>query len=188
MSNSVVASLGKRVREGLQRRWRRMSISIAGRAGRYERWRSVDWSRVERLVFVCSGNICRSPFAEKLALSKGIRSVSCGTTAKGGAPGDPTAVEIAQSFGIGLEDHVSNRVSEVDFSASDLIVVMDVHHLAAVEPMVESLGAQLTLLGLWDDAQPIIIADPFGCPPADFHKCFRRISACLDNLANRLNG
>ena len=152
VSNSNVSSLGKRIREGLRRRWRRMSISIAGRAGRYERWRSVDWSRVKRLVFVCSGNICRSPFAERFALSKGINAVSCGTTAKGGAPGDPTAIQVAQSFGIDLEDHASKRVSEVDFSASDLIVVMDVHHLAAVEHVSERAGAQLTLLGLDRDA------------------------------------
>lgn len=146
----------------------------------------MDWARVERLVFVCSGNICRSPFAEHIALAKNLDAVSCGTTARSGAPGDPDAIETAEGFGVDLSKHASRHVSEVEFSASDLVVVMDLHHLAAVGSVADAVGAQMTLLGLWDGAQPVTIFDPFGCSAGQFELCFRRIAACMDTMTVEL--
>ena len=171
-----------RVRSALRRRWRRWATYLAGRMGRFDHWKAVDWSRVERLVFVCSGNICRSPYAEHLAIRHGLAAVSCGTTAKGGATADPTATGVAAERGVSLTEHRSRHLDDIRLVAGDLLVVMDLGHLTALEGLVGESNAQLTLLGLWDGAHPVVIHDPFGRSTEHFQVCFGRIDHCLNGL------
>ena len=180
-------STADRVRSALRRRWRRWTIYLAGRLGRFDHWKAVDWSRVERLVFVCSGNICRSPYAEHVAIGHGLLAVSCGTTAKGGATADPTAIGVAAERGISLAEHRSRHLDDISLAAGDLLVVMDLGHLAALEGIAGESNAQLTLLGLWDGAHPVVIHDPFGRPAEDFQVCFGRIDRCLNGLVETRN-
>ena len=172
----------RRVREGVDRRWQRLAIGWASRTGQYERYRDIEWSRVGRLVFVCSGNICRSPFAEHLAHASGWQAVSCGTTAWPGALADPTAVSVAHGLGVDLGNHRSGHIGDIELDPTDLLVGMDIRHLHACQRRAEELGAQSTLLGLWDGVHPVIIEDPFGRPVAEFAACFMRISDCLREM------
>lgn len=175
----------RRLRDGLRRRWRRLMIEVASRTGRYDRLRKIDWTRMERLVFICSGNICRSPYAEAVAIGRGVKAISCGTSAIGGAPADSMAIETAQRFSVNLQAHRSVRFVDVDFSSADLLVVMDTGHLHLAQGVAEEVGAQMTLLGLWDNEQPAIIRDPFGMSAAEFDMCFRRINQCIDTLVRQ---
>lgn len=176
----------RRLTEGVARRWRRLGVAIASRMGRYNRWKQVDWDRIERLVFVCTGNICRSPYAEAIALIQGIDAVSCGTAASGGAAADSTAIDVATRFNVELRGHSSNRLVDIGILDSDLIVVMDVVHLASTEVVARRTGAQLTLLGLWDRQHPAVIGDPFGGPTDEYERCFLRIESCMDQLLNSM--
>lgn len=168
--------------QGVRRRWRRLEAEIASRTGRLDRWKRIEWARVERLVFVCSGNICRSPYAEAIALRRGVDAVSCGTTASGGATADPTAIKVADRFDIELRGHCSSRLVDLEIRASDLLVIMDTSHLPSTLGVAEASGAQLTLLGLWDGQQPAVIRDPFGQPADEFEYCFQRIGSCMDGM------
>ena len=55
-------------KRGFVRYWRGRAAALAGQ---YDGLRAVDWDRVERLVFMCTGNICRSPLAAVYAESQG---------------------------------------------------------------------------------------------------------------------
>ena len=46
--------------------------------GYFNSLKKIDWTSVERLIFVCKGNICRSAYAEALARSAGVESLSFG--------------------------------------------------------------------------------------------------------------
>ena len=54
----------------------RLSLShAANAAGRYAAYRDIDWHGVERLVFVCAGNICRSPYGDRKAAQKTLEDL-----------------------------------------------------------------------------------------------------------------
>lgn len=87
-----------------------------------------------KILFVCMGNICRSPTAhgvfrtliEKEGLSESISIDSAGTHAYHvGNPPDKRAQETARRRGIDLSDLTARRVSEDDFEVFDYVVAMD---------------------------------------------------------------
>uniref|UniRef100_UPI001C1FAE5B hypothetical protein n=1 Tax=Marinobacterium profundum TaxID=1714300 RepID=UPI001C1FAE5B len=57
---------------------RLLLTEMGARLGQDDEYRQVDFARVERLVFVCLGNFCRSPFGECVAKGHGIRSAGFG--------------------------------------------------------------------------------------------------------------
>jgi protein-tyrosine phosphatase len=86
------------------------------------------------VLFVCMGNICRSPTAEGVfrkvvedaGLAELIRVESAGTHAYHvGAPPDPRAQEAARRRGIILSEIRARRVSDEDFATFDHLLVMD---------------------------------------------------------------
>ena len=81
---------------GLIRLW----LTEAERAfGRLNAYQDVDLGRVERMVFVCLGNVCRSPYAELLANEHGLPCASFGLSTTTGAPANPDGIATAKSFG-----------------------------------------------------------------------------------------
>src|SRR5690349_21297071 len=79
----------------------------AAALGLYRRYKQVDWSRVERLVFVCSGNICRSPYAAEYARSLGIPIASFGVDTRGNDTANDVASKVAAARGVDLSNHRS---------------------------------------------------------------------------------
>ena len=75
--------------------------------GRYHSYGQVDWSSIERLVFICKGNICRSAYAEAVARSLGINAISCGIDTIEDAPANDCAISEAKQQGIDLNGHVT---------------------------------------------------------------------------------
>ena len=181
----IGASFMMRIHEGIVRRWRKVAERVATATGQYERWRQVEWARVQRLVFVCSGNICRSPFAEQLSRDRGFSTVSCGITALKGAPADSMAIQVAERFGVDLRTHRSLALEDIAFTPKDLLLVMDSRHVPAARTIAQEHGCQLTLLGLWGSHHQVAIEDPFGGEEAEFEACFGRIVASLNDVLEK---
>jgi protein-tyrosine phosphatase len=89
---------------------------------------------VKRVLFVCLGNICRSPLAHglfrdeigKRGLSDTLSVDSCGTSAyHNGQGADPNNVRVALTHGVDLRDMVSRRLQDSDFFEFDILVAMD---------------------------------------------------------------
>ena len=81
--------------------WHRIQYLL----GRYRNYSNIDWASVDRLVFVCKGNICRSAFAEAVAKSLGMDAVSCGLQTVISAPANEDAVKTAREMGYALDEH-----------------------------------------------------------------------------------
>ncbi len=150
---------------------------LAHHAGFDRNFRRIDWSRIDRLVFVCMGNICRSPYAEALALAGGASAVSAGLGTRAGVPAHPDAVRNAEQRGIDLRQHTARRVDDLNINGADLLVVMEPPQAWQLErnPRMLRSGAQVTLLGIWGAPVVPYIADPFGCGDDYFQTCYRRI-------------
>ncbi|RCK40138.1 phosphotyrosine protein phosphatase [Thalassospira profundimaris] len=95
-----------------------------------------------RVLFVCTGNICRSPtadgvFAKMVAdagLSEKITVDSCGTTGYHvGEPADRRATQEARKRGYDLSHLRARKLTPADFGNFDYLIAMDDNHLEALE-------------------------------------------------------
>ena len=87
---------------GLVRLWLSHARAWTGAYGPYGR---VDWRVVERLVFVCQGNVCRSPYGEVCAWRFTDRVASIGLATTSGQPANEIARAMAQQRGVDLTRH-----------------------------------------------------------------------------------
>ena len=78
---------------------------LLDRSGRYARLGRIDWGRIERLVFVCQGNICRSAYAEARARAMGVEALSFGLGTQGGDESPPLMRRLAADAGLDLAAH-----------------------------------------------------------------------------------
>jgi len=170
----------------LNRRFKASLIRLVDRLhsilGRYDSLMLIDTERIERLVFVCRGNVCRSPYAEAAAKSLGLLAISCGTDVSCSAPAEAVAVRAAFLRGKDISEHMSCSVIDVPLCRSDCLVAMDPSHLSASREAVARAGCQVTLIGLWKKPLMLGIPDPFGRPLEDFSKCFGAIDEALAGL------
>lgn len=153
--------------------------------GAYREYHHVDWKSVERLVFVCKGNICRSAYAEAVARSLGIAAVSCGLNAIDGAPADEVAVNSARKRGYSLDSHRTTPVLRLDLNSSDLLVAMEPWQTKALKNIL-GRDHPSTLLGLWCDPVLPHIQDPFGTPAEYFNKCFENIEKSVHEIEKKI--
>ena len=135
-----------------------------------------------RILFVCMGNICRSPTAEgafrQLLLREGLdRSVwvdSAGTHAfhEGDAP-DPRAIRAARRRGIELERIRARRVSAEDFEIFDYLLVMDEDNQGAMELLCPD-ARYLERIGYFMDfaaeSPGRVLPDPYYGGPQGFER------------------
>jgi protein-tyrosine phosphatase len=100
--------------------------------------------RKVRVLFVCTGNICRSPTAEgifrgmveKAGLADRVETDSAGTTDYHvGQPPDPRTVEAAKRRNVDLAALRARKVTSEDFDVFDYVVAMDMSHHRALQAM-----------------------------------------------------
>lgn len=157
------------------------------------RWfRRPDTARL-RVLFVCMGNICRSPMAEAVLRSKlqraGLQAEvavdSAGTHGfhKGSRP-DPRAVAQAALRGYALDGLRSRPLVAEDFSAFDLLLAMDRDNLATLHdrcPPGEQHRLQL-LMAFAPAAQADEVPDPYYGALAGFDQALDLIEPACDGL------
>jgi protein-tyrosine phosphatase len=147
--------------------------------GSYSWLKRVEWNRVTRLVFVCKGNICRSPYAEARARAMGLPCSSFGLEAGLHAPANPSAIRAARARGLDLTGHRTQGANEFPIATGDLLTAMEPWHAAVLQTRPMPVGAQVTLLGLWCSPSRPHIEDPFGLSDEYFQTCFGTIDKAI---------
>jgi protein-tyrosine-phosphatase/predicted ATP-grasp superfamily ATP-dependent carboligase len=169
-------------------------LSVPLRAARrlYHRWTTHMPGTVTSVLFLCQGNICRSPFAEVYfqSLLKGrgvgltVRSAGLGTTP--GKPAHWNTRTSAREHHVSLDDHATTQLDAELVSNADLIIVMEVAQKKRVLSLYPESKGKVLLLGCFDARGPLEIADPYGGPIENFRICFSQIVRCCDSLAEQL--
>lgn len=134
--------------------------------------RDIEWSSVTRLIYVCKGNVCRSPFAEAASKNQGTESISFGLDTQPGTPVDARAVRVARALGVNIAQHKSRPWSPNLIREGDLVLCMEPAQLRVVRCAVLARGGAVTLLGLHSRAPRPYIHDPYSTGDAYFHRCF----------------
>lgn len=153
--------------------------------GRLTAYRDPDLRRVDRIVFVCLGNVCRSPYAELVARQHGLPAASFGLSTATGVPAHPDGVVAARCLGSDLAAHTARDISDFDIRDSDLLLVMEVRQARNLARYLEGSGsaAQIALLGFWAKPKRPHIHDPMSLSADYFLNCYRLINSAVTNLA-----
>jgi protein-tyrosine-phosphatase len=135
-----------------------------------------------RILFVCTGNTCRSPLAV-LALRSElgedahlVELESAGTAASAGQPASEGTQRVAAREGFDLSGHRSRPLTPALARSADLVFVMSAAHRAAVESMGVPRG-QVHLMSEWPEpGEPELpVFDPFGASFEAYEECWRRL-------------
>jgi protein-tyrosine phosphatase len=152
-----------------------------------------------RILFVCMGNICRSPTAEgalrhlvvQRGLEREIEIDSAGTGAwhAGSAP-DERSTRAAAARGIALQG-AARQVRAEDFAHFDLILALDAANLRDLRRLApdEAAAAKLHLLREYDPASAggdLDVADPYYGGPRGFDDVFDQIHAACAGLLDAI--
>ncbi|MGP1397442.1 MAG: low molecular weight protein-tyrosine-phosphatase [Inquilinaceae bacterium] len=150
-----------------------------------------------KILFVCTGNICRSPTAEgvfrhRLAatdLAGRIEADSAGTHGYHvGDPADGRARRVAASRGYDLSSIRARKVTADDFQRFDTILAMDRGHLETLRRRAPDAERHRVRLFLEDapGPAPAEVPDPYYGDIADFERVLTLIETGVDGLIDRL--
>ena len=176
------------VREACAYLYRRTNVRHS-----YERWAAVPLpDSVQSVLFVCKGNICRSPLAdiyfrslvEKEGWHMTVRSAGLETTP--GKPAHDKAKAVTLQHGLSLDEHATTQVHKELLKESDLIIVMEIMQKKRIHRLYPESKGKVVLLGRFDSVGSLEIADPYSGTSEDFHSCFQQVRRCCDVLLARL--
>ena len=148
-----------------------------------------------RLVFICHGNIMRSPMSEALFKQfaadcgqRGISIISAGVNAVPGRSVDPRTLKVAQEFGIVLDNHRAQLLTPSMVEQADIIFAMDYENEALVRARYPQSAHKVFMLSAYADESyhQVEIPDPYWGDEAEVRQCYRIIEGCIHNLAMSL--
>lgn len=149
------------------------------------------------IVFVCTGNTCRSPLAEALCKKRlaeqlgcpieelperGFLVLSAGMAAMMGDPAAPEAVEAARELGADLNGHASRPLTPDLAAQADYLITMTSGHLAQLHARYRRIGSTTRMLSREGDD----IADPIGGEQEVYRVCAQQILGHLEQLLPEL--
>src|SRR5579862_6955834 len=126
---------------------------------------------MKTILFICTGNVCRSPMAEglfrKAAVNGGFRVLSAGLGAVDGQPPTSHSVSAMRELGIDISSQRSRALTSDLVRQADYIFGMTHSHVDTVGLLYPAAADKTFLLREFDDSVPSYekdIPDPIGCP------------------------
>jgi protein-tyrosine phosphatase len=158
-----------------------------------------------RVLFVCLGNICRSPLAEGVfrhqaeaaGLGRAFEVASAGTSAwHVGEPPDPGSVRVARQHGVEIGHQRARLLTAADLARFDVVVAMDRSNHRNIVALHggRSLGSgRLWLLRNFEEAadgagDDLDVPDPWGGGPEGFAEVYRIVARSCAHLLRALTG
>ena len=152
------------------------------------------------VLFVCLGNICRSPLAEvvfkaaveRRGLSKEIEVDSCGTGGwHVGEQADGRMRQTARRHGLDLEKHRARQLKPKDLGRFDWVVAMDRSNLRSIQSMAQTKGGNARIVAFMDyvggDAGPDV-PDPYYGGPSGFDRVHDILQRGAEPLLDAVTG
>ena len=157
----------------------------------------MEKSDQHKILFVCMGNICRSPSAEGILVNK-VKTEdidkefiidSCGTHGyhEGQGP-DSRSIEVALARGIDIRDQISRKIETKDFEFFDFILVMDSNNLEFLKNISDPIYHHKILLFLEfsQGSDYIEVPDPYYGGDSGFELVLDLLDEAAEGLINHL--
>ena len=149
---------------------------------------------MKKILFVCLGNICRSPLAEaifnKLLKENKIKNIECDSAGTSdfhvNEKPDERTIEIAEKYNTPIH-HFGRQFNKTDFTKYDYIIAMDNSNLKNILLVAEKYNiADLPAIKLmrdYDTLKPSAdVPDPWYGNMNDFDECYKILERCCENF------
>ncbi|MDF7807510.1 low molecular weight protein arginine phosphatase [Pontiellaceae bacterium B12219] len=143
---------------------------------------------MKTVLFVCTGNTCRSPMAEalfrhRIGSDMPWDAKSAGVFADNGAPASPNSIAALRELGIDLTDHRSQPVTAELINEADLIITMSESHADHVLNWFPEVGNKVCLINAFGTSKvPADVSDPFGGSLNTYKRTRDEIDRALSDL------
>lgn len=143
-----------------------------------------------RIVFVCTGNTCRSPMAAGLArqiLGPEIFVESAGLAAWAGDSASPQAIAVLKEHDIDLSSHRARPVNSQTLAEADWIIPMTKAHELQLKGAFPEYSSKIKRLGDWGSQDKSLdVSDPWGGSVEVYRQCAEEIEAIIFEIKKAL--
>ena len=150
------------------------------------------------VLFVCTGNTCRSPMAEALFNRKvkehGLKPDEYNATSVGLAadvelekPSEKAIKVMLEKYDIDISKHVPTQITQRDVENADLVLCMSashLHHIAYFAHNSNDIKKIYTLKGYLELSGDV--ADPYGCDEMTYERCAEELDTLIGKVIERL--
>lgn len=146
---------------------------------------------MKNIIFVCTGNTCRSPMAERICQGLGARKNmdikinSRGILVFNPEPAHPYANEAVKKYGFNLEGHISRQFEIKDIQDNTIILTMTKRHKEHIINNYPDFKEQVHLISEFAGRTGDII-DPYGKMQRDYDFCAKQLYEIIENILEKL--
>lgn len=147
-----------------------------------------------KIMFVCTGNICRSAMAHKMMekmieeTEKDIEVYSCGTFAEDGDRSTHEAIQIMEDYDIDLKSHKAINIRKADVKEMDIILCATTAHKINVINMQPEVKEKTYTIKEYAgyNINDLDIKDPWGYNLEIYRRCANEIDICLKKIIENI--
>lgn len=145
-----------------------------------------------KIMFICTGNICRSAMAHAMLdkkvkeENKDIQVFSCGVYAEDGDGPTAEAIETMREYGVDLRTHRATNIRNSKIEDMDIILCATIRHKNSVISMYPNLKEKVYTMKEYAGypQNNLDIDDPWGYGIEVYRKCAKEIEDCINKLNN----
>ncbi len=155
----------------------------------------MDKSLRKHILFICTGNVCRSPMAEGIFrfLSKHRQELTCesaGLAAYPGFPASPNALKVARKYGVDITSHLSKNISEEILKNADYVFAMTSTHLQVIKEQFPEYSKRVYILKEFaqtdDGSFSPDVDDPIGQDEIVYELCFIELEKAIKGVLEKI--